>query len=133
MHALKTLWRMYYPHQNLPGSSFYCFANQPNFDVIAGCDIVVVQRCCSEAQYRFIHTCKALGAKIIYDLDDDVWDLPESNPAHIPLTRMREGFVQCIQLTDLVTVSTRVLAKRVKTNLRDLRSRATGKPIPIVV
>jgi hypothetical protein len=124
---------MYYPHQNIPGSSFYCFANQPNFDMIAGCDIVVVQRCCSQAQYNFINTCRSLGSKIIYDLDDDVWDLPESNPAHVPLTQMREGFVACIQLTDLVTVSTKTLEKRIRANVKPLRNRFTGRDVPVVV
>lgn len=124
---------MYYPHQNLPGSSFYCFANQPNFDVIAGCDIVVVQRCCSRPQFEFIKTCRSLGAKIIYDLDDDVWDVPKDNPAHVPLTNMRDGFNICIQFTDLVTVSTRVLAKRVKANVKSMVNPITKKEIPIVV
>ena len=82
-----SLWRFYYPHQNIPGSSFYFFANQPNFDVIAGCDVLVVQRCCSLPQFNFINTCRALGSRIIYDPDDDVWDLPEYNPAHKPLQR----------------------------------------------
>lgn len=124
---------MYYPHQNIPGSSFYCFANQPNFDVITGCDIVVVQRCCSRPQWDFIRTCRALGAKIIYDLDDDVWDLPESNPAHGPLKAMRDGFISCIQLTDVVTTSTRVLAKRIRQNVKQMVNRVTGKEIPIIV
>ena len=128
-----SLWRMFYPHQNLTGSSFYCFANQPNFDVISGSDIVVVQRCCSQAQFNFIRTCRALGAKIIYDLDDDVWDLPKSNPAYGPLTQMHDGFISCIQLTDLVTVSTKVLAKMVRSNVKQMKNRATGKEIPIVV
>jgi hypothetical protein len=127
------LWRMYYPHQNLAGSGFYCFANRPNFDVIAGSDIVVVQRCCTKTQFDFIGTCRALGAKIVYDLDDDVWDLPESNPAHGPLTAMRNGFISCIQITDLVTTSTKTLKKIVRSRVKRMTNRATGKEIPIVV
>lgn len=128
-----SLWRMYYPHQNLPGSSFFCFANQPNFDVIAGCDVVVVQRCCTLNQFNFIKTCRQLGAKIIYDLDDDVWDLPPYNPAHEILGKMRQGFVNCIQITDLVTTSTKVLAKRIRANVKHMYNPVTRKEIPIVV
>jgi len=124
---------MYYPHQNLPGSSFFCFANQPNFNVIAGCDIVVVQRCCSMPQFQFINTCRQLGAKIVYDLDDDVWDLPEYNPAHGRLMQMRQGFIDCIRFTDLVTTSTHTLRKRIKANVKNMVNIATKREIPIMV
>lgn len=127
------LWRFYYPHHNLPGSHFFCFANQPNFDVIAGCDVVVVQRCCSLGQFNFIQTCRNLGSKIVYDLDDDVWDLPEYNPAHETLQKMRQGFVNCIQITDLVTTSTKTLAKRIRANVKHMVNARTGKEIPIMV
>lgn len=102
-------------------------------DVIAGCDVVVVQRCCTQPQFQFIATCRQLGAKIIYDLDDDVWDLPEYNPAHAILTKMKDGFINCIQLTDLVTTSTKTLAKRIRKNVKNMRNMVTGKEIPIVV
>lgn len=101
--------------------------------MIAGCDVVVVQRCCSLPQFNFINTCRSLGAKIIYDLDDDVWDLPEYNPAHQPLKQMREGFIQCIRVTDLVTCSTKTLAKRIKANVKHMINPATRREIPIVV
>lgn len=101
--------------------------------MIAGCDVVVVQRCCSLPQFNFIKTCRALGAKIVYDLDDDVWDLPEYNPAHKPLKQMREGFISCIQLTDMVTCSTRTLAKRIRSNVKEMVNRETRREIPIVV
>ena len=129
----QALWRFYYTHQNFPGSSFFCFANSPNLNVIAGCDIVVVQRCCSLPQFQFIATCRQLGMKVIYDLDDDVWDLPEYNPAHENLMKMREGFTSCIRLTDVVTTSTEVLKKRIRSNVKQMTNRVTQKEIPIIV
>lgn len=128
-----TLWRFYYPHQNLPGSGFFCFANQPNFDIFAGADVVVVQRCCSLPQFNFIRTCRELGSKIIYDLDDDVWDVPEFNPAHAILGRMKEGFVNCIKIVDLVTVSTETMAERIRANVKRMHNPVTRREIPIVV
>lgn len=127
------LWRMYYPHQNFPGSSFFCFASRPDWNRIASADVVVVQRCCTKPQYDFIHTCQVLGQRVIYDIDDDVWNLPEYNPAHAQLNQMRSGFNACMQLVDLITVSTKTLAKEVKRNVRHMVNTKTKKEIPIIV
>lgn len=127
------LWRMYIPHLNLPGSSFFVFAAHPDFDVIAGHDAAIVQRCCTKPQLEFIRMVRSLGMKVIYDLDDNVWELPEYNPAHAPLTRLREGFKACIRMVDVVTVSTHRLAKVVRTHVKELINRAMGSEIPIVV
>src|ERR1035438_3438566 len=112
------LWRISLPHLNTPGSGFFIFAARPDFNQIAGYDIVVVQRCCTKPQYDFINTCASLGHKIIYDLDDDVFDIPPSNPAHGILGQMREGFITCVRTCDVVTVSTRMLAKAVRKNVK---------------
>lgn len=101
--------------------------------MIAGSDVIVVQRCCTKAQFEFINTCTALGQKVIYDLDDNVWDLPQYNPAHNVLTQMRQGFNACIQMVDLMTVSTKQLAKEVRRHVKSMVNLKTHKEIPIVV
>lgn len=128
-----SLWRLYMPHLNLPGSSFYCFAQKPAYELIAGNDVVVVQRCCTKPQFDFLHTMQALELKIVYDLDDDVWDIPDFNPAHGVLTKYRNGFNSCIRMVDVVSVSTQTLAKTVKKNVRQMVNMRTGKEIPIIV
>lgn len=123
------------PHLNIPGSDFFCFKpNQPpNWNLIAGHDIVVVQRCCTPGQFQFIETAASLGIKIVYDLDDDVWNLPIYNPAHHILNQFKEGFIHCIRMVDVVTVSTRTLAKVVRKNVKTMTNQRTGKDIPILV
>ncbi len=121
------------PHMNMPGSSFFCFAQKPNFNVIAGNDICVVQRCCTAPQFEFLKVVAALGMKIVYDLDDNVWNLPEYNPAYQGLMAQREGFNACIRMVDVVSVSTRELGNAVRKNVRDLINIRTGKVIPVVV
>ena len=96
-------------------------------------DVVVVQRCCTQPQFEFLKTARALGMKIIYDLDDDVWDLPEYNPAHQIFMAYRQGFNVCIQGVDMVTVSTHFLRKQVKKQVRNLVNMFTKKDIPIVL
>lgn len=121
------------PHLSMPGSSFYCFNSKPDYAAIATHDVCVVQRCCTPQQFEFLKLAAALGMKIIYDLDDDVWDLPKYNPAYEVLTRQKEGFNACIRMVDLVTVSTKTLAKVLRKNVKFMVNSRTGKEIPIVV
>lgn len=121
------LWRLYMPHVAMPGSSFFHFgAQSPDFAKIAGHDICVVQRCCTIPQFELIKACKQLGMKVVYDLDDNVWEVPEYNPAHIPLQHYRDGFGACIRMVDVCSVSTQVLAKAVKRHVKQLT-------VPVVV
>lgn len=128
-----SLWRLYMPHLNMPGSGFFCFANKPDWSLISGNNIAVVQRCCTAPQFDFIKTCAQLEMKIVYDLDDNVWSLPEYNPAHELLQKYKEGFKACIRIVDAVTVSTKTLAKEVKKHVKDLTNPRTGKQVPIFV
>ena len=127
------LWRMYFPHLNMAGSNFACFLDKIKFERVVDSDIVVLQRCCTKQQLDFIAVLKSLGIKLIYDLDDNVWQLPKSNPAYEVYTAVREGFAGCIQLVDVITVSTRMLERAVRKHIKDLRSKVTGKEIPVVV
>jgi Glycosyl transferases group 1 len=128
-----SLWRIWFPHLSLPGSRFICFNKQIDWRLIADHDVVVVQRCYSQAQFEFLGTARALGMKIIYDLDDLLWDIPDYNPAAKILSQHRQGFTTCIRGCDLVTVSTKNLAKAVRHHVKFLNNIHTGKEIPIVV
>lgn len=128
-----SLWRLYMPHLAMPGSSFFCFAQRPDFSVITPADVCVVQRCCTAQQLEFLRMMPVLGIQVIYDLDDNVWDVPKYNPAHEVLMRNREGFNACIRMVDVVTVSTKTLAKVVRKHVKFMVNARTGREIPIVV
>lgn len=121
------------PHMAMPGSSFFCFKDKVNYNLISGNDVCVVQRCCTPPQFEFLKIAVALNMKIIYDLDDDVFDIPESNPAFGTLMSLRDGFITCMRMVDVITVSTQHLARVVKKNVKDLTSIRTGKQIPVIV
>lgn len=129
------LWRLYMPHIALPGSAFHFFPEKPDWDKIAEYDAVVVQRLCTVEHFQFIATCRALGMKVIYDLDDNVWEIPDYNPARAVLHRLREGFINCIRMVDIVSVSTKELEKAVRKHVgkRLMIHAQTGREIPIVV
>ena len=124
---------MYVPHFSIDGSAFYCFAQKPDFARITGYDVAVVQRCCTQEQFNFVKVCKLLGIKVIYDLDDDVWDLPPYNPAVDLFKQLKSGFDTCITMADVLTVSTRTLAKVAKRRIKDRVNLVTKKEIPIIV
>ena len=121
------------PSIEMPSSKFYCFSMKPDMEMLAGYDTCVVQRCSTQQQYDLLTTFKQLDMKIVYDLDDDVWDLPEYNPAHQQLNAHREGFKHCIRMVDAVTVSTKTLANIVRKNVPKMVNAKTGKVIPIFV
>jgi hypothetical protein len=121
------------PFLNMPGSSFFIFKERPDYAQIAGNDIVAVQRCCTQPQFDFIRIMRQLELKVIYDLDDHIWDIPEYNPAYAVLSQFRNGFNSCISVVDAVTVSTKELAKAVRKHVKPLKNLETGKEIPIIV
>lgn len=124
------LWRMYMPHVDMPGSSFFVFGGRPDFNKIAGNDVCIVQRCCTREQFEFLKVLKQLDIRIVYDLDDNMWSIPEFNPAYATLSRHRDGFVACMQLVDVVSVSTRELKRVVEHHMKKAQ---TGRSVPVVV
>ena len=117
----------------MPGSTFFCFAKAPDINAIAGNDVLVVQRQCTQQQFEFLKVVRKLGVKIIYDLDDNVWEIPVENPAYHVLTPHGEGYKACIRLADVVTTSTATLAKAIKKHVGTMVNTVTQKTIPVVV
>jgi hypothetical protein len=128
------LWRMWMPHLNIPTSRFLFTEGMPNLNEMAECDVVVVQRLMLQGNLHFLQLARSHGLKIIYDLDDDVWDIPKNNPA-ASFFRSKEnvtGLQSCAEWADILTVSTKQLANVVDEKWGWLRNVATKKPIPVV-
>lgn len=78
--------------------------------------ILVFQRQLHDHALNFLHEQKAMGKKIVYEMDDDFWHLPVQNPAY--QYYKAEGLSQVtrfIRAANLVTVSTEPLKKVVET------------------
>ena len=87
-------------------------------DQIGKYDIVILQR-----QYKIevlapVLEMKKLGAKLIYEIDDDLFHIPEWNPAHKSLSpkHIQDGIKAFISRVDALFVTTEAL-KCVYTNL----------------
>jgi glycosyltransferase involved in cell wall biosynthesis len=127
------MWRLHVPHLNYPGSSFFVFASRPNFSRIVGQDVCIVQRCCTKDHFEFIQLVRKLGMTIVYDLDDNMWEIPRFNPAHSVLTAYKDGFATCMQYTDVISVSTSKLKRAVEKHVKIGKNPGTGLDIPIIV
>src|SRR4051812_24325830 len=94
------LWRLYMPHFNYPGSQFFVFGSKPDFNIVSMNDVVIMQRCCTTEQFRFIEMARDMDIRVVYDLDDNMWQIPAFNPAAQVLDRFKDGFIHCMKLTD---------------------------------
>jgi glycosyltransferase involved in cell wall biosynthesis len=117
-------YRMWIPHLNLPLSDYY-FSGwnrdgtpaQMDLNRVLGKRVVIVQRQASIHNLRAMQNMKACGLRVIYDLDDNLWNLPHGNPAKKAFQAYRDQFSGCAQVADLITVSTQGLKTAAATSL----------------
>lgn len=103
------LYREFIPHLHTPKSIFLFRPSRMSLDELKDVEVVVVQRQVTVENWKAMKMLKMEGKKIIYDLDDNMWDLPSWNPASGIFKDRREGFAVCAAEADLITVSTRGL------------------------
>ncbi|MDE2101328.1 MAG: glycosyltransferase family 4 protein [Patescibacteria group bacterium] len=116
------LYRMFLPHFYLAGSRFLPLqAKQHTSSEISAFDVVVVQRQCLPDNIKALELFKQMGMRIVFDLDDDLWSLPATNPAQKIFRALREGLAEALRYADLLTVSTSFLATAARTALPSLR------------
>lgn len=111
------MWRMFMPHLHYPGSSFQISSQKGiPLEFIAGHDVAITQRQMSENNLLAAALVKKVGCKYIYDLDDDLWHIPQWSPAYDLLVRSGQVryIVECMKYADLITVSTHYLGSLVE-------------------
>ncbi|MEM3828000.1 MAG: hypothetical protein QXP36_02120 [Conexivisphaerales archaeon] len=80
-----------------------------------GCNTVHVTRQTEETQIKYLASYKLSSIKIINDIDDLLWDLPDSHPSKKLYTKERiDNLITGLRLSDMVVVSTKFLQKRLK-------------------
>src|SRR5438105_4443288 len=113
------LWRFFMPHLKIPESKFvYNPGYKLPIEALVQVDVVVVQRLGTYDNLAAIKLIHSMGKKIIYDLDDNLWNLPSWNPAYsAKFSRIRDLFSTCIKECDLVVVSTNPLQAAMRRNV----------------
>jgi hypothetical protein len=79
-------------------------------DLLA-CDIVCIPRIYRNDELRILELAKAAGRPVWVDYDDNLLEVPESNPAYIEFSQpsARESILTALAMADVVTVSTEAL------------------------
>jgi len=57
---------------------------------------------------------KKRGKRVIYDLDDDIWEVSKDNPSHLVSNAMKDQYEGMIKEADAVVTPSPVLAKKFK-------------------
>jgi glycosyltransferase involved in cell wall biosynthesis len=94
----------------------------PLFQAVSGGqapDVVIGQRVLSDGPTQLWRALASgsLGKRprMIYELDDDLWDIPDDNPVSRVITaQAKRNILDCMSVADVVTVSTEHLAYRVR-------------------
>jgi glycosyltransferase involved in cell wall biosynthesis len=72
--------------------------------------VIQLQRATNEMFLKIIPMLKAQGKKIIYDIDDNLWEIPSYNPAYRPYnSSVLKTTKRIMGLCDVITVSTEPL------------------------
>ncbi len=108
------------PHLKIPESKF---VYNPDYrlpvEAIVQVDIAVVQRLGTRDNLGAIQLIHSMGKKVIYDLDDNLWNLPVWNPAYSSrFKQIRDLFDTCIRECDYVVASTNALEAAIKRNVK---------------
>lgn len=112
------LYRMFIPYLHMSNSRYLFKYGPLDTRDFTGCKVAVVQRQVSDhnlVAIRKIHEC---GCKVVYDLDDDIWNLPAFNPSKKVFDQHQEGFWKCAREADILTVSTQGLATAARTSFK---------------
>jgi glycosyltransferase involved in cell wall biosynthesis len=122
------MYRMYLPHLRIPDSLFLFRMERLDLRELQEYEVIVVQRQVTPQNYMALKKLKDYGKKLIYDLDDDVWSLPASNPAQQMFKMVENGFGECMKWVDVITVSTQTLKGVVTAKLPHLKQEVLVTP-----
>lgn len=111
-------WRMLLPYRKMlkdPESPLYveCTDTALEYDQLLEYDIIIVQRIFSFEHYYVLESLKRAGKKVVYEVDDDVFRVPKTNPAYKIYGRydVQFGAKQCMNLADMIVTTTPDLAE----------------------
>ena len=108
-------WRMEIPAQymNLDSLFIECTQVEIAYDMLLEYDTIVVQRTHQWDHYYILKRLKEVGKRIIYDIDDDIFNLPPQNPASTVIKPDQIAAARAImELCDVLTTPSEVIKER---------------------
>lgn len=110
-------WRMTVPSRYMDHDALYIDIAESElvYEFLEQYDILVVQRLCNWREYYTIERLKRNGKRIVYDIDDDIFDIPEDNPAaQYVRADQYKAAAGIMRLCDAVTTTTEILKTRLR-------------------
>lgn len=106
-----SFYRTYGPLSQIPDIASEFWDGRSSWDVFRWCDAVWIERP-DHRHVQLVDLAKEMGLQVVADMDDDLLNLPGSNPLYSVYNspRMRHGIGHCIQKADVVIASTQALA-----------------------
>ena len=105
-------WRMVQPARYIDRTGLQVDITSAGVDIerLRDYDTIFVQRIHDWEGYYLLARLKEMGKKVVYDLDDDIFNIPAENPASRLIGRDAQmAAASCMKLADVVTVTTDVL------------------------
>ena len=91
-------------------------------DMLRASSLVIVQRPAHPHNITALKNAVAMGKRVAIELDDDLWHIDATNPAHRFWNRHTLGTLEeCIRIVEFVTVTTPALASVVRPLNRNVR------------
>lgn len=124
-------WRMDFPASVVVDSDVVVdVVDSKSYISMEEFDVVRVQWLHDWVTFESLMRLKLQGKRIIFDLDDDLLSIPDSNPASKAIGYSSQAAIlSMMAISDCITVSTDVVAERMRESLRSYAS----ENIPIVV
>ena len=113
------LYRNHFPSRALKGKGHkvqlvILGTELPEQSVLDFPDTIVFSRTYAVDRIPLMRKWKQIGKKIVYELDDDLWDVNPDNPSANISTDMKEQYETMLKEADVVTTTTPYLAKLLK-------------------
>jgi len=108
-------WRMVLPARAMEAKGWRidCTAAPVKFDHLLEYDTIFVQRLHDWESFYTLERLKNVGKRIVYDIDDDLFNITPDNPAYNTITRDDQlAAANCMKLADVVTTTTAELQRR---------------------
>jgi glycosyltransferase involved in cell wall biosynthesis len=83
-------------------------------ELIDWADLIVLQKQVNQKAIPFVEYAKSKGKKIITEVDDDYFNIPEWNPAHKYYLDKQENLINFYKLSDAMTVTNEHLAQEMR-------------------
>lgn len=108
-------YRMFLPYQSIKLKSELCvYKLNEELSSFSNYDLVIIQRQFSPALLEIVRELKGTKTKIVYELDDNILNLPESNPSYsywkTKLTYVKRLLMEC----NAIITSTLPLARELQ-------------------